>query len=127
MTLPEPNKQHNMTDDKLIEQFQLIDDNFNQILISNRADEISKYISEDWVLLEPQYGLISKDRFLRAIELDELSHTEMRKKVLLVKLYNDIAIVTTRGMNIGFLRDEAFNSEQWVTNIYKKKMRIGFV
>lgn len=110
-----------MTDDKLIEQFQLIDDNFNQVLISNSADEISKYISEDWVLLEPRYGIIDKARFLNAIQLGNLSHTEMKKKVLRVNLYNDIAIVTTRGMNIGLLRGEPFNSEQWITNIYKKE------
>jgi len=110
-----------MTDDQLIAEFQTVEDNFNQALASNKIFEISKYISGDWVLLEPQYGIISKDRFLRVIELGELSHTEMRKKVLRVMLYNDIAIVITRGMNIGFLRDEPFNSEQWVTNIYKKE------
>ena len=110
-----------MTDDQLIAEFQTVEDNFNQVLASNNIFEISKYISGDWVLLEPQYGIISKDRFLRVIELGELSHTEMRKKVLRVMLYNNIAIVITRGMNIGFLRDEPFNSEQWVTNIYKKE------
>ena len=110
-----------MTDDKLIKQFQLIDDNFNQALISNKADQISRFISEDWVLLEPRYGIISKDEFLNAIKLGELSHTEMKKDVLRVKLYNDTAIVTTRGMNIGFLKTKPFNSKQWVTNIYKKE------
>jgi len=101
-----------MTDQQLIQQFQFVEDDFNQMLASNNIDEISKHISEDWILLEPQYGLISKDQFLSAIELGELCHTEMKKKVLRVKVYNDIAIVTTRGMNIGILRDEPFNSEQ---------------
>jgi ketosteroid isomerase-like protein len=110
-----------MTDDQAIREFQRVEDNFNQALASNDIYAISKHLSEDWVLLEPQYGIISKERFLRVIELGELSHTEMRKKVLRVKLYNDIAIVTTRGLNIGFLRDEPFNSEQWVTNVYKKE------
>lgn len=27
-------------------------------------------------------------------------------------------------MNIGFLRDEPFNSEQWITNVYKNENEI---
>lgn len=110
-----------MTDDELIKQFQLVEDNFNQALISNDAEEISKYISTDWILLEPQFGIITKDRFLYVIEQGDLSHTAMKKQVLRVKLYDDVAVVITRGMNIGFYKNNAFNSEQWVTNIYKKE------
>lgn len=110
-----------MTDDQLITHFQKVEDNFNRALASNDISDISKYLSDDWVLLEPGHGLISKEQFLGAIELGELSHTTMIKKVLRAKLYNEVAIVTTRGMNIGFLKDQPFNSEQWVTNIYKKE------
>jgi Domain of unknown function (DUF4440) len=110
-----------MTEQPLIEEFQLIDDNFNQVLTSNNVDEISKLLSDDWILLEPQFGLITKERFLKAIDLGELSHKNMIKKVLRVKLHNDIAIVTTRGMNIGQYNGRPFNSEQWVTSIYKRE------
>ncbi len=68
-----------MTDDQLIVQFQMVEDNLNQVLVSNNIYAIAKYISEDWVLLEPQYGIISKDRFLRVIELGELSHGNEKK------------------------------------------------
>lgn len=110
-----------MTDEQLIGKFQIVEDNFNQALISNNVAEISKYISSDWVLLESQFGIIPKDRFLHVIEQGDLSHTAMNKEVLRVKTYNDIAIVTARGMNTGFFNTERFNSEQWVTNIYKNE------
>lgn len=110
-----------MTDDQLINQFQLVEDDFNQALTTNDIEEISKYISTDWVLLVPQFGMITKDRFLYVIKQDELSHTAMKKQVLRVKLYSDIAIVTARGMNIGFYKGESFNAEHWVTSVYKKE------
>ncbi len=110
-----------MTDDQLIKQFQLVEDNFNQALTSNDIEEISNYISRDWVLLVPQSGIITKERFLYVIEQGELSHTAMKKQVLRAKLYNDIAIATARGMNIGFYKGEPFNAEHWVTNVYKKE------
>ena len=81
----------------------------------------SKHISDDWILLEPQFGITSKEHFLNAIELGDLFHTTMKKKILRVQLYNDVAIVTARGMNIGYFKTNRFNSEQWVTNIYKKE------
>ncbi len=110
-----------MTDDQLIERFQLIEDTFNQALTTNNTEEISKYISRDWVLLEPQFGIITKERFLHVIEQGDLSHTAMNKKVLRIRLYKEIAIVIARGMNNGFYKGEPFNSEQWVTNVYKKE------
>ena len=110
-----------MTDDQLIEQFQLVDNEFNQALITNNVEEISKYISADWILLEAQFGIITKDRFLHVIERGDLIHTAMNKKVLRVKAYNGIAIVTARGINNGFYKNEPFNSEQWVTNVYKNE------
>ncbi len=110
-----------MTDEELIKKFQIVEDNFNQALISNNVAKISNYISSDWVLLESQFGIITKDRFLQDIEKGDLSHTAMNKQVLRVKTYNDIAIVTARGMNIGFFNAEQFNAEHWVTNVYKKE------
>lgn len=110
-----------MTEEQLTEQFQLVDDIFNEALASNNKEEISKYISHDRVLIESQHGIINKERFLHVIEKGELSHIAMVKKVLRVKLHNDIALVTSRGMNIGFFKGEPFNSEYWVTNIYQKQ------
>ncbi len=115
------NRRQNMTDEKLIQEFQAIEDAFNDAFVSNKVEEISRFLSSDWFLLEPQFGVINKKRFLNNVEIGNLSHTTMRKKVLQVKLYNDIALVTNRGMNIGFYRDNPFNSEQWVTNVYKKE------
>ena len=110
-----------MRDDQLITNFQTVEDNFNQALESNNTHSISKHISDDWILLEPQFGITSKEHFLNAIELGDLFHTTMKKKILRVQLYNDVAIVTARGMNIGYFKTNRFNSEQWVTNIYKKE------
>ncbi len=109
-----------MTGECLLESFQQVEDNFSDALISNDSDKISKFLSDDWVLLEPEFGIISKEKFLNAIETNHLSHSNMIKKVVRVQLYNDVAIVTTRGMNVGIFRDQEFNAEQWVTNIYKK-------
>lgn len=110
-----------MQEDQLVQQFQTIENNFNSALASNDVNEISKYLCGDWVLLEPQYGMISKDRFLANIKSGQLIHTSMIKEVLRVRVYHEVAVVTSRGMNKGFFKNEPYNSEQWVTNVYKKE------
>src|SRR4051812_35717547 len=108
-----------MTEEQLIQQFQLIEDTLNEAWETNDVGRVAQYLSADWVLIEPQYGIVEKDRFLSLIKQGSLSHLSMKKKVWRVKCYNDIAVVTARGMNTGVHKSEPFNSEQWVTNIYR--------
>lgn len=109
-----------MTDSELKSLFQIVDDNLNGAYETNDINKISRFLSDDWTMLEPQIGIISKPQFLKAIEDGRLSHSKMKKEVLQVRLYNDIAIVVTRGKNVGCYLDDAFDAEQWVTSIYKK-------
>ena len=110
-----------MTDTKFTHQFQVFEDYFNEILISNNAEQISPYLASDWVLLEPEFGIISKDQFINAIESGKLSHSSMKKEVVRVQIADNIALSTSRGRNVGMYQDKPFNSEHWVTNIYKKE------
>jgi len=107
--------------EELIRELQDWEDNFNIALASNDIEKISPYLSGDWVLLQPEFGIIPKDRFLHVIQSGDLLHTSMKKKVVRVSLQNDIAIVTSRGMNTGVYKDTPFNTEHWVTNIYKSE------
>ena len=109
-----------MTDVDLKSQFQAIEDNLNAAYERNDAEEISKLLSDDWHILESSTGLSGKEQFLNAIEEGKLAHASMKKEIVQVKLYNDFAIVVTKGKNAGRYLDKAFNAEQWVTNTYKK-------
>ena len=109
-----------MNDEQLVQQFQLVEDRFNDALATNNVDQIERHLSNDWVLIEPQFGIVERDRFLSVVKKGDLVHVSMKKRVWRVKCYNDIAIVTSRGMNTGLYKNEPFHSEIWVTNIYKQ-------
>lgn len=109
-----------MTETEMKFQFQKIEDKLNGAYERNDTEEISALLSDDWTILEPSTGLSGKDQFLNAIKEGNLTHSSMKKEVLQIKVYNDIAIVTTKGKNEGRYLDKPFNAEQWVTNIYKK-------
>lgn len=46
----------------------MVGDAFNGVIISNNLDEISKCISADWILVDSQGGIISKELFYYAVE-----------------------------------------------------------
>ena len=109
-----------MTDEQLIIEFQIIEDNFNKAVISNKVDEIKKCITEDWVLIDTQGGIIPQEGFFKVLEQGLLTHSTMTKKILRVKMYGDIALVTGRGQNTGTWQGQPLEADEWITDVYKK-------
>ena len=110
-----------MTDEQLISEFQKIEDDFNKAVISNQVDEIKKCITEDWVLIDSQGGIIQQEGFFRVLEQGLLSHHTMTKQILRVKVYDHIALVTGRGQNTGSWQGQPLEADEWITDVYKKE------
>lgn len=110
-----------MITEQLVKEFQLVEDAFNQAIISNNLAGISKCISADWVLIDAQGGIIPRERFYYVVEQGMLKHTTMIKEILRVKIYDNIALVTGRGKNTGFFNGQPIQADEWVTDVYKKE------
>ena len=110
-----------MTDEQLKQKFQEIEDKFNKAVITNDVTEIKKCISEDWVLVDSQGGIIPQEKFFNVLEQGLLSHSTMSKKVLRVKVYEDIALVTGRGQNTGTWQEQPMAADEWITDVYKRE------
>lgn len=110
-----------MTNEQLIKEFQIVEDNFNRAVISNNIDEISKCIAEEWVLVDSQGGIIPKERFFYVVEQGLLKHTTMTKEILRVKVYDNITLVTGRGKNTGTWQGEPMQADEWITDVYRKE------
>ncbi len=110
-----------MTEEQLKKQFQRISDNFNVAVISNRVEEIKKCITSDWVLVDSQGGIIPQEGFFSVLQQGKLSHSTMTNEILRVKIYGDIAIVTSRGQNTGTWQGQPLEADEWITDVYKKE------
>jgi ketosteroid isomerase-like protein len=111
----------NMTDEQLMKQFQHIVENFNAAVISNNVDNIKKCVTADWVLVDSQGGVVPQERFFNVLEQGLLSHSTMTKHILLVKVYENIALVTGRGQNTGTWQGEPLQADEWITDVYIKE------
>lgn len=109
-----------MTDNQLILNFQKIEDELNSAYELNDAKKLSDLLAEEWTILEPSIGIVAKSNFLNAITEKKLQHQSMKKEVISVKAINDMVLVISQGKNIGKYLGKHFDTEIWVTNIYKK-------
>lgn len=110
-----------MSGEKLIFEFKKIEDNFNEAVISNKVDEIKKCITEDWVLIDSQGGIIPQAGFFKVLEDGLLSQATVTKEILRVKVYGDTALVTRRGQNTGMWQGQPMEADEWITNVYRKE------
>jgi len=97
-----------------------VEDAFAVAMISNDVSRIGACIADDWVLVTPEVGVVSRAHILHVIESGELSHDTMTKDVSRVRVYGDIAVVTARGRNTGRFRGQPICADEWVTDVYRR-------
>lgn len=104
----------------LFKELEAVEEAFNRAVISNDVAQISACISEDWVLVTPEAGPVSRERFLQAVGQGILSHDSMTKDIDRVRVYGDVAVVTGRGRNTGMFKGAPISADEWVTDVYVK-------
>lgn len=106
----------NVTFDELVS----VEQAFNQAMVSNDAARIADCTSDDWVLVTPEAGIVTRARILQAIARGMLRHDTMTKEVTRVKVYGNVAIVTGRGQNTGAFKGQPIAADEWITDVYRK-------
>jgi ketosteroid isomerase-like protein len=99
--------------------FQQLEDRFNRAMVSNDIHQIGECISDDWVLVTPESGPVSRAAILHVIQSGVLAHSSMEKKIARAMVYADIAVITGRGQNTGTFKGAPIQADEWVTDIYR--------
>lgn len=103
-----------------LSEFTAVENAFNEAMVSNDIARIADCISDDWVLVTPEVGLVSREGMLAAIGSGTLSHDMMVKQLVRARVYGDTAVVTGRGQNTGTFRGEPIAADEWITDVYRR-------
>jgi ketosteroid isomerase-like protein len=103
-----------------LDEFTAIENAFNDAMVSNDIARIADCISDDWVLVTPEVGPVSREGMLDAIGSGRLTHDRMTKMLVRARVYGDMAVVTGRGQNTGTFRGEPIAADEWITDIYRR-------
>ena len=105
------------TEDELL-QFGLA---WDQAMVRNNTDEIGKFMSDEWIIVSTDSGIISKSAFLSHISCGDLVHHRMDSDETNIKIYGNNGIVVSRGTSAGNYKGLPFEFYEWSTSIFIRK------
>jgi ketosteroid isomerase-like protein len=94
---------------------------FNEAMVSNVVTRIAACVSDDWLLITPEAGPISREVIFQVIASGQLTHTTMSKSALHAQVLGDVAWVTGRGQNTGTFRGAPIAADEWITDVYHRR------
>jgi ketosteroid isomerase-like protein len=97
-----------------------LEKDFEQAIIRNDAAAVGRFLSDDWIIIDPDGGIIDKTRFLGVIKSGMLSHEAMDSTEVRVRVYGDAALVTALTTTKGKFMGEAFTSQERATDMLVK-------
>ena len=94
---------------------------FAQAITNNDAEAVNGFLADDWVLVDPDGGIIDKERFLEIIRSGALSHELMESSDSRVRLYGSTAVVTGLTTTKGKFMGQDFTSCERATDVFVKQ------
>lgn len=109
------------SDDAVRQEILSLAEEWAQALVSNDAQRIGSFMSDDWVIVGKN-GITGKRDFLPFVESGDLTHETMTLVgEARVQIYGDAAVLTGRVTNNGRFRGEAFAADEWTTDVFLRR------
>jgi ketosteroid isomerase-like protein len=97
-----------------------LEERFNAAMVSNDVERIAECITEDWLLITPEAGPVSRARILDVVGSGRLTHSSMTKVATHAAVVGDMAWVTGRGQNTGTFNGAPIQADEYITDIYRR-------
>ena len=98
-----------------------VESKFGEAMIQNDVEAIGRILSDDWIIIDPEGGVVDKSRFLDVIKSGALKHEAMDSEDIRVRTYPNTATVTavthTRTKYLG----KEFTTHERSTDVFVKK------
>jgi ketosteroid isomerase-like protein len=82
---------------------------------------VEPFLATDWVIIDPDGGVIDKARFLGAIDSGALIHETMESEDFRVRVYGDTAVVTALTKTKGKFMGQGFSTQERATDVFVKQ------
>ena len=98
-----------------------LEDEFGRAMIKNDPEAIGRLLADDWIIIDPDGGIIDRARFLAVIRSGTLSHEVMDSRDVRVRIYGNSAAVTALTTTTGTFSGQEFKTEERATDLWVKK------
>jgi len=98
-----------------------LEEDFAKAIVSNDADAVAQFVSDDWIIIDPDGGVIDKGRFLAVMRSGALTHEAMESTDVRLRAYGDTAVVTAVTSTKGRFMGQEFTSRERATDVFVKR------
>jgi len=98
-----------------------LEEDFANAIVSNDADAVAQFVSDDWIIIDPDGGVIDKGRFLAVMRSGALTHEAMESTDVRLRAYGDTAVVTAVTSTKGKFMGQEFTSRERATDVFVKR------
>jgi len=103
------------------EEILKIEKDFEQAVIKNDSDAVGQFLTDDWIIIDPDGGVIDKARFLSVIRSGTLTHEQMDSDDVRIRAYGDTAIATALTRTKGKFMGQDFTTQERATDVLVKR------
>jgi len=100
------------------EELLKLEKDFAHAIVNNDAEAIAQFLADEWVIVDPDGGIIDRTPFLGVIKAGTLTHQKMESDDVTVRIYGNSAIVTGLTTSEGKFMGQAFTTHERTTDVF---------
>ena len=93
---------------------------FTAAIVKNDPEAIGRFVTDDWIIINADGGIIDRERFLEVIKSGALTHEMMESDDIRVRVYGDGAVVTALTRTKGKFMEQEFSTQERTTDVFVK-------
>src|SRR5438046_9151329 len=90
---------------------------FAEAIVKNDPGAVERLVTDEWIIINADGGIIDKERFLGVIKSGTLTHEIMESDSLRVRIYGDSAVVTALTRTKGECTGQDVSREDRATDV----------
>jgi ketosteroid isomerase-like protein len=94
---------------------------FADAIAKNDPEAIGRFVTDDWIIIDADGGIIDKERFLGVIKSGALTHEMMESDDIRLRVYGDSAVLTALTRTKGKFMGQEFSTHERSTDVFVKR------
>jgi ketosteroid isomerase-like protein len=103
------------------EELLKIENKFAEAIVRNDLEGIGRLVADDWIIIEPDGGIVDRARFFEVIKSGALTHEMMESEDLRVRVYGDSAVITAVTRSKGTFMRQEFSTQERATDVFVRR------
>jgi ketosteroid isomerase-like protein len=103
------------------EELLKVEKGFVDAIAKNDLEAIERFVTDDWIIINADGGIIDRDRFLGVIKSGALTHEMMESEGIRVRVYGDSAVVSALTRSKGKFMGQEFTTHERSTDVFVRR------